>query len=114
MSMLRKEENELDGLKNQIEEFRQELNMLKSQIKSSKSNRYNAQDNEMRKGFGAMFSKVMFGAQGGTDSFNRKELYKMVSRAVIPRSSTTNSFKLSNQQSQYQQLKIFKNISYKI
>lgn len=93
--MLRKEINELEILKTQVQELAKEVAELKSE-KSSKSNSREIVSNDLSKGFGKVMGRSMMKQDSVSDMFSNKQMFnqlvKAVSYAMRPGTQAPSSF----------------------
>ena len=115
--MLRKQENEFEQLQIQVTELTKEVNELKLQLKSDKTEKVNSNqvNSDYRFGnkIGKEIGKMAITKGSLNDKFSSKQIYKLFSNLMNSQINIPNSFGLSKNQLHYQQAQSLKNISYK-
>ncbi len=93
--MLRKEINELEILKGQVQELAKEVSELKSE-KNTKSKKSEMVSDDLGRGFGKVVGRSMVKQDSVSDMFSNKQMFnqlvKAVSYAMRPGTQAPNSF----------------------
>ncbi len=117
--MLRTQENKLEQLQTQVTELTKEVNELKLQLKTNKTEKSNnnhddANNYKLGNKIGKELGKMAITSGSLKTKFSSQRMYKLFSGLISSQINIPNSFSLSKNQLHYQQAQSLKNISHRL